>query len=110
MKKILLVICCVFLSWNASALEVAGVKLEDNVHPGSRDLVLNGAGLRTKLFFKVYVAALYLSEKKTSGAAVQSTCSALSIAPSRPIIRLPSWQRWMLRSRNSRRFFKAWMK
>lgn len=69
-KKILLVICCVFLSWNASALEVAGVKLEDNVHFGSRDLVLNGAGLRTKLFFKVYVAALYLTEKKTSGAAV----------------------------------------
>ena len=66
MKKILLVICCALLSWNASALEVAGVKLSDSVHVGSRDLVLNGAGLRTKLFFKVYVAGLYLTEKQTA--------------------------------------------
>jgi hypothetical protein len=63
MKKILLLICCVFLSWNANALEVAGVKLADSVHLGSRDLVLNGAGVRTKFFFKIYVAALYLGEK-----------------------------------------------
>lgn len=63
MKKILLLIYCLFLSWNASALEVAGVKLADSVHLGSRDLVLNGAGLRTKFFFKVYIAALYLGEK-----------------------------------------------
>ncbi|MGA7748931.1 MAG: chalcone isomerase family protein [Gallionella sp.] len=63
MKKILLLICCVFLSWNACALEVSGVKLADSIHLGSHDLVLNGAGLRTKFFFKVYVAALYLGEK-----------------------------------------------
>jgi hypothetical protein len=63
MKKLLLLICCLFLSWNASALEVSGVKLADSIRLGSRDLVLNGAGLRTKYFFKVYVAALYLGEK-----------------------------------------------
>lgn len=63
MKKISLLICCVLLSWNASALEVAGVKVADSIHLGSRDLVLNGAGLRIKLFFKIYVAALYLGEK-----------------------------------------------
>src|SRR5450756_2433082 len=63
MKKILLVICCLFLSWNASALELTGVKLADSVHLGSRDLLLNGAGVRTKFFFKIYVAALYLGEK-----------------------------------------------
>ena len=63
MKKILLLICCLFLSWNASAMEVAGVKLADGIHLGNHDLVLNGAGLRTRFFFKVYVAALYLGEK-----------------------------------------------
>ena len=63
MKKILLLICCLFLSWNASALEVSGVRLADSIHLGNRDLVLNGAGLRTRFFFKVYVAALYLGEK-----------------------------------------------
>ncbi len=63
MKKILLLVCCVLLSWNAGAMEVSGVKLADSIHLGSRDLVLNGAGLRTKFFFRVYVAALYLGEK-----------------------------------------------
>lgn len=70
MKKILLVICCLFLSWNASALELAGVKLADSIHLGSRDLLLNGAGVRTRLFFKVYVAALYLAEKQTAANAI----------------------------------------
>ncbi len=72
MKKILLWIGCVllFLFTNVQAAEVAGVKLADSVHVGSRDLVLNGAGLRTKLFFKVYVAALYLTEKQTAANAI----------------------------------------
>jgi hypothetical protein len=63
MKRIILLVCCVLLSSNASALEVAGVKLADSIHLGNRDLVLNGAGLRTKYFLKVYVAALYLGDK-----------------------------------------------
>ncbi len=63
MKKILLILCCLLLSGNASAMEVSGVKLADSIHLGSRDLALNGAGLRIKFFFKVYVAGLYLGEK-----------------------------------------------
>lgn len=63
MKKILLLVCCVLLSGNAGAMEVSGVKLADSIHLGSRDLVLNGAGLRTRFLFKVYVAALYLGAR-----------------------------------------------
>jgi hypothetical protein len=55
---------------NANAVEVAGVKLADSVNVGNQDLVLNGAGIRTKFFFKVYVAALYLEAKQTSVSAV----------------------------------------
>ena len=80
MKKIVLLICCLFLSWNASALEVAGVKLADSIHLVNRDLVLNGAGLRTKLFFKVYVAALYLTEKKTAANAIIADVNPQRIA------------------------------
>lgn len=54
----------------ALAAEVAGVKVEERVKLGSYELQLNGAGLRTKAFFKVYVAGLYLSEKKTNVADV----------------------------------------
>jgi len=74
MKKVLLLVCCVLLSWNASvsagAREVGGVKLVDAVHPGSHDLALNGAGVRSKFIFDLYVAALYLDAKQTTTAAV----------------------------------------
>lgn len=55
---------------SAVAAEVAGVKLEDKVsiQPGGPELVLNGAGLRTRAIFKVYVAGLYLPEKKAAAA------------------------------------------
>jgi hypothetical protein len=54
----------------ALAAEVAGVKVEDEIKLGPGELVLNGAGLRTKAFFKVYVAGLYLAEKRASAAEV----------------------------------------
>jgi hypothetical protein len=70
MKRIFVLLCCLFLSWNVNALEVSGVQLADSAHLGTSDLVLNGAGLRTKLFFKVYVAALYLTQKQTVANAI----------------------------------------
>lgn len=58
------------LSMPALALEVGGVKLEDTVKVADKELRLNGAGIRTKVIFKVYVAGLYLAEKKASAADV----------------------------------------
>ena len=58
------------LSGFALAAEVAGVKLEDKATVGGQELLLNGAGLRTKVFFKVYVAGLYLPQKQTTAAGV----------------------------------------
>src|SRR5438477_12202778 len=55
----------------ANAAEIGGVKLDDKTQVESRDLVLNGAGLRTRFrVVKVYVIGLYLPEKKTDAAAV----------------------------------------
>lgn len=54
----------------ALAVEVAGVKVDDSIKLDSSELVLNGAGLRTKAFFKVYVAGLYLREKRTNASEV----------------------------------------
>ena len=47
-------------------MDVGGVKLDDKVAVGGQDLVLNGAGIRSKLMFKVYVGALYLPAKSAS--------------------------------------------
>jgi len=52
------------------AAEVAGVKVDDSIRVGSSELVLNGAGLRSKLFIKVYVGALYVAQKATTSAAI----------------------------------------
>jgi len=54
------------------AAEVAGVKLDDKVRiaPDAPELVLNGAGVRTRVIVKVYVAGLYLPEKKSAAADV----------------------------------------
>jgi len=78
--KILLLVCCLVLSWNASALEVSGVNLPDSLHLGNQDLVLNGAGLRTKFFFKVYVAALYLGEKTHAAEAALNQSGAKRVS------------------------------
>jgi hypothetical protein len=45
------------------AAEVGGVRLEDKVAVGGQELVLNGAGIRTRAFFKVYVGSLYVPVK-----------------------------------------------
>jgi hypothetical protein len=56
----------------ASALEVAGVKVPDSIQLDGKTLVLNGAGLRTKSFLKVkvYVGALYVTQRSTDAAAI----------------------------------------
>lgn len=58
------------ISVYANATEVAGVRLDDKTQVESRELVLNGAGLRKRIIFNVYVIGLYLPEKKTDPAAV----------------------------------------
>ena len=52
----------------AQALEVEGVKLDATNQVGAAALQLNGAGLRTKVFFKVYVAGLYVPQKTANAA------------------------------------------
>ena len=68
-KLALLTILCI-TSIGAFAAEVGGVKLDDKVSVGGQELVLNGAGIRTKFMFKVYVGSLYLPAKANTATAV----------------------------------------
>jgi hypothetical protein len=77
-RKILLIL--LLLSFNAQAAEVGGIQLDDAAHLGSSNLVLNGAGVRSKFVFDWYVAALYLSSKKSSAAAALSDVKEKRIA------------------------------
>lgn len=69
MKKLIaLFLLCTSLQ--ASALELYDVKVPDTAQVGNTTLQLNGAGLRTKFFFKVYVGGLYLEKKVHTAAEV----------------------------------------
>lgn len=54
----------------AAATEIAGVKVDDKVQLNGGELVLNGAGLRSRMMFKVYVAALYVPRKTANASEV----------------------------------------
>jgi hypothetical protein len=56
---------CVAGSPVAAAI-LEGQPFEDLIKLGSSELVLNGLGVRAVLFFKGYVAGLYLSERSTT--------------------------------------------
>ncbi len=58
------------LAGPVTAAEVGGVKLDDRASVGGAALVLNGAGIRSRLMFKVYVGALYLPAKSADLQAV----------------------------------------
>jgi hypothetical protein len=61
-----------FLLGAASALagEVAGVRMPGTIIVEGKTLKLNGMGLRKKLMFKVYVAALYVETPTIAGEAI----------------------------------------
>lgn len=61
---------------NLSARELAGINLEEQVTVAgiSDELKLNGAGIRYKFFFKIYLGALYLPElEKDANVILEST-------------------------------------
>ncbi len=53
---------------SVQATEIAGIKLVDSVQleGEAKALMLNGAGVREKFFFDIYVGALYLPSKSQS--------------------------------------------
>ncbi|MEP6874483.1 MAG: chalcone isomerase family protein [Burkholderiales bacterium] len=58
------------LTGHAQTTDVAGVKFANTLQVGNTKLQLNGAGVRYKVVFKVYAAALYLTDKATTPEAV----------------------------------------
>jgi hypothetical protein len=53
------------LALDAGAREVAGVDVPEAAALAGKQLVLNGAGLRKRAFFKVYVGALYAEARSS---------------------------------------------
>jgi hypothetical protein len=64
----------------AGAAEVEGVKIDDKTRVGNADLTLNGAGLRKRVFFKVYTIGLYLPQKSATPAAILQSSGSKRVA------------------------------
>ena len=69
-KQLTAMALALLLANSAYALEMAGVNLPEKVSVAETPLVLNGAGIRKKMVFDVYVAALYTAAKSNDANAI----------------------------------------
>ena len=61
--KSIAAIAAFFAATSVWAIDVEGVKLDDRISVGGHELVLNGAGVRKRAIFKIYVGSLYVPTK-----------------------------------------------
>jgi hypothetical protein len=77
------------------AAELEGVMLEDRIRVDGEELQLNGIALRTRMFFRVYVAGLYLPARAATAQA------ALEAKGAKRIILV------MMREASAQQFFES---
>ena len=70
MKRIVLMGLLLWANAASAEADFAGIHLVDKMQVGNTVLQLNGGGIRTKWFFKIYVGALYLPQKQASAEAI----------------------------------------
>ena len=81
-ETLLVLLIGAVITISAAAAEIEGVKLADKlrVSDAGPELILNGAGVRTRVFFKVYVGALYLQKKENATDAVLADAGPKRVA------------------------------
>lgn len=60
------------VSFTAAATNVAGATFDDTASVAGQTLVINGAGVRTRLLFKVYAMGLYVPQRTNDAGTLQS--------------------------------------
>lgn len=70
MRLLAALLAALALAPAALAVEVAGVQVAESADLEGKKLTLNGAGLRKKVFFKVYVGALYVEQRSADPVAL----------------------------------------
>lgn len=76
------IVVLIFGVQSVAAREIAGVAVPESVTLKNKALVLNGAGIRKKLFMKIYVCALYLTAKRTAASEILADPEAKRIVMS----------------------------
>jgi len=70
MKKYLICLFILLFALPVAGFEIAGVTIPESLNT---DLQLNGAGIRSKFFFKIYIAELYLEHLSTEANTILDT-------------------------------------
>ena len=70
MHKYLICLLIILCSFTTNALEIEGIHIPETLRS---DLQLNGAGVRSKFFFKIYIAELYLQHPSTKSQEILDT-------------------------------------
>ena len=70
MRNLVAMVMGLALAAGVHAADVAGVDIPDKANVAGQDLVLNGAGVRSRAIFKVYVGSLYTPSKVKTAADV----------------------------------------
>lgn len=78
-KLIILAVAAILLSTTAFAVEIGGANLPDTLKAGETTLALNGAGLRKKLWIKVYAGGLYLVNKTNNQNQIINADEAMAV-------------------------------
>ena len=71
-----------FLTFSLQAQTISGIEIEETVliADNTTPLVLNGAGIRSKFVFDIYIGSLYLTTKHTSADAIYTAPGAKRIS------------------------------
>jgi hypothetical protein len=64
---------------DAAGRKIAGITMPESFEAGDTALVLNGAGVRTKLAINIYAGGLYLKEKSADAAKIVAADEPMSI-------------------------------
>jgi hypothetical protein len=62
-----------------NALDLDGITIPDTLSHSGHNLILNGAGWRTKLWMKIYACALFLPEKSSNAQSIIEADEAMCV-------------------------------
>lgn len=72
MKIIFSILSALLLSFSLHAAIISDIEIPESISLGesSKNLILNGAGIRSKFIFDIYIGALYLEQKQSTSSAI----------------------------------------
>lgn len=72
MKTPFILFFSLILSFSVNAQTISDITIADSISHSAKSnkLILNGAGIRTKFIFDIYIGSLYLEKKQTSATAI----------------------------------------